>query len=111
MGSIKAGQGLADGTRRSRFLTPARRPDTPPAQAKAEAGGMTHKEETRMADTASLIEAMRERADALSGLGHRERFDLTDLKEAILLDATGPKRTFPPATRRRKRCSSFPPTR
>lgn len=44
-----------------------------------------------MADTASLIEAMRERADALSGLGHRVRFDLTDLKEAILLDATGPE--------------------
>jgi len=42
-----------------------------------------------MADTSSLIEAMRERADALAELGYKVRFDLTDSKEAILLDATG----------------------
>ncbi|TCT03477.1 SCP2 sterol-binding domain-containing protein [Aquabacter spiritensis] len=42
-----------------------------------------------MADTASLIEALQARADALSGLGHRIRFDLTDVKDSILLDATG----------------------
>ncbi|MEP9350693.1 SCP2 sterol-binding domain-containing protein [Xanthobacter sp. KR7-225] len=41
-----------------------------------------------MADLASLVEAMRERADALSELGYKVRFDLTDTGEAILLDAT-----------------------
>lgn len=42
-----------------------------------------------MADLSSLVEAIRERADALSELGYRVRFDLTDTGEAILLDATG----------------------
>lgn len=42
-----------------------------------------------MADVSSLIEAMRERADALKELGYRVRFDLSDTGEAILLDATG----------------------
>ena len=42
-----------------------------------------------MADLSSLIEAMRERADALKELGYRVRFDLSDTGEAILLDATG----------------------
>ena len=43
-----------------------------------------------MAETSALIDLMRERSDALSGLGHRVRFDLTDSGAAILLDATGP---------------------
>lgn len=43
-----------------------------------------------MADLSSLIDAMTERADALSALGHRVRFDLTDINQSILLDATGP---------------------
>ncbi len=43
-----------------------------------------------MADLASLIDAITDRADALSSLGHTVRFELTDTQEAILLDATGP---------------------
>lgn len=43
-----------------------------------------------MAETSALIDLMRDRADALSGLGHRVRFDLTDSGTAIVLDATGP---------------------
>ena len=43
-----------------------------------------------MTDTSILIEAMEARAEALAGLGHRVRFDLTDTDETILLDATGP---------------------
>ena len=42
-----------------------------------------------MADLSSLVEAMRERSGALSELGYKVRFDLTDTGEAILLDATG----------------------
>lgn len=34
------------------------------------------------------MEAMREKADGLSQLGYKVRFDLTDTGEAILLDAT-----------------------
>lgn len=41
-----------------------------------------------MADVSSLVEAMRERADALKELGYKVRFDLTDAGSAILLDAT-----------------------
>ncbi|MFG1423869.1 SCP2 sterol-binding domain-containing protein [Roseixanthobacter liquoris] len=43
-----------------------------------------------MADLSSLIELMNDRAGALSELGYRVRFDLTDTDESILLDATGP---------------------
>lgn len=43
-----------------------------------------------MADIASLIDNLNERADALSSLGHTVRFELTDTQQAILLDATGP---------------------
>lgn len=42
-----------------------------------------------MADVSSLVDSIRERADALSELGYKVRFDLTDTGEAILLDATG----------------------
>ncbi|QRG05115.1 SCP2 sterol-binding domain-containing protein [Xanthobacter dioxanivorans] len=41
-----------------------------------------------MADLSSLVDAMRERSGALSELGYKVRFDLTDTGEAILLDAT-----------------------
>jgi len=41
-----------------------------------------------MADVNSLMEAMREKADGLSELGYKVRFDLTDTGEAIFLDAT-----------------------
>lgn len=41
-----------------------------------------------MADVSALIEAMRARADSLSMLGYRVRFDLTDTNESLLLDAT-----------------------
>lgn len=43
-----------------------------------------------MADLSSLIELMNDRSGALSELGYRVRFDLTDTDESILLDATGP---------------------
>ena len=42
-----------------------------------------------MADAESLIAGMRDRADALRGLGYRVRFDLSDTEESIMLDATG----------------------
>lgn len=42
-----------------------------------------------MADVSALIETMSERADALSELGYKVRFDLTDKNESLLLDATG----------------------
>ncbi|WP_454916718.1 SCP2 sterol-binding domain-containing protein [Xanthobacter sediminis] len=42
-----------------------------------------------MADVSALIDAMRERADALSTLGYKVRFDLTDTDSSLLLDATG----------------------
>lgn len=41
-----------------------------------------------MPDTESLLAGMRSRADALRTLGYRVRFDLTDLEESILLDAS-----------------------
>ena len=41
-----------------------------------------------MADVNSLMEAMRERADGLSELGYKVRFELTDTGESILLDAS-----------------------
>ncbi len=43
-----------------------------------------------MADLATLIDNLTERADALSSLGHTVRFELTDTQQSILLDATGP---------------------
>lgn len=43
-----------------------------------------------MADIATLIDNLTERADALSSLGHTVRFELTDIQQSILLDATGP---------------------
>ena len=46
-----------------------------------------------MADIATLIENLNERADALASLGHTVRFELTDTQQAILLDATGPSVT------------------
>lgn len=42
-----------------------------------------------MADVPALLDAMRERADALSALGYKVRFDLTDTDSSLLLDATG----------------------
>ena len=50
-----------------------------------------------MADTESLLAGMRTRADALRHLGYRVRFDLTDLEESILLDATGGAPSVEPA--------------
>ncbi len=41
-----------------------------------------------MADIGTLVESIEERADALSTLGYKVRFDLTD-GGSILLDATG----------------------
>jgi len=41
-----------------------------------------------MPDTESLLAGLRSRADALRNLGYRVRFDLTDLEESILLDAS-----------------------
>ncbi len=41
-----------------------------------------------MADVATLVEAIEERSDALSTLGYKVRFDLTD-GGSILVDATG----------------------
>lgn len=41
-----------------------------------------------MADIPTLLEAMQERAESLSTLGYKVRFDLTDAGESILLDAT-----------------------
>jgi putative sterol carrier protein len=43
-----------------------------------------------MADAATLMAAMQEKAPLLRRLGYRMRFDLTDLGESVLLDATGP---------------------
>ena len=43
-----------------------------------------------MADIGTLVESIEERAEALSTLGYRVRFDLTD-GGSILLDATGGK--------------------
>ncbi|NOG73849.1 SCP2 sterol-binding domain-containing protein [Roseicella sp. DB1501] len=42
-----------------------------------------------MADAATLMAAMQEKAPLLRRLGYRMRFDLTDLGESVLLDATG----------------------
>ncbi len=44
-----------------------------------------------MVDLSSLLETLNERTEALSTLGHRVRFDLTDTGTSILLDATGPQ--------------------
>jgi len=41
-----------------------------------------------MADIGTLVESIEERADALSTLGYKVRFDLTD-GGSILVDATG----------------------
>lgn len=43
-----------------------------------------------MADIATLIDNLTDRADALASLGHTVRFELTDTQQSILLDATGP---------------------
>jgi putative sterol carrier protein len=42
-----------------------------------------------MADTETLLAAMRSKAGALRRLGYRIRFDLTDTGESLLLDGTG----------------------
>ncbi|BAF88973.1 MULTISPECIES: SCP2 sterol-binding domain-containing protein [Azorhizobium] len=42
-----------------------------------------------MAEIATLIDALEERASALSALNHTVRFDLTDSGQSIHLDATG----------------------
>ena len=52
-----------------------------------------------MADAESLLAGMRTRAGALRRLGYRVRFDLTDLEESILLDASdGGAPSIEPAT-------------
>lgn len=42
-----------------------------------------------MADLSTLVEAMKEREGALSELGYKVRFDLSDTGQSLLLDATG----------------------
>src|SRR5438874_1711368 len=42
-----------------------------------------------MADAETLMAAMQAKAGVLRRLGYRIRFDLTDLNESVLLDATG----------------------
>jgi putative sterol carrier protein len=42
-----------------------------------------------MSDTDEVMDRMREKAATLARLGYRLRFDLTDLGESILVDATG----------------------
>lgn len=42
-----------------------------------------------MPDALSLIDTLSEHGDALAALGHKVRFDLSDLGTSILLDATG----------------------
>ena len=44
-----------------------------------------------MADAETLMAAMQAKAGVLRRLGYRMRFDLTDLGESVLLDATGPE--------------------
>lgn len=51
-----------------------------------------------MVDTATLMAAMREKAGVLRQLGYRIRFDLTDIGESVLLDATGAEAEITPAT-------------
>ncbi|MFC7474720.1 SCP2 sterol-binding domain-containing protein [Dankookia sp. GCM10030260] len=48
-------------------------------------------------DSASLMAAMQEKAELLQQLGYRMRFDLTDIGESVLLDATGPGVAIGPA--------------
>jgi putative sterol carrier protein len=50
-----------------------------------------------MADAETLMAAMRDKADKLRRLGYRMRFDLTDIGESVLLDATGPEPAIGPA--------------
>jgi len=42
-----------------------------------------------MANAETLMSAMRDKAGVLRRLGYRMRFDLTDIGESVLLDATG----------------------
>ena len=44
-----------------------------------------------MADAETLMAAMQTKARVLRRLGYRLRFDLTDIGESVLLDATGPE--------------------
>ena len=44
-----------------------------------------------MANAETLMSAMRDKAGVLRRLGYRMRFDLTDIGESVLLDATGPE--------------------
>ncbi len=44
-----------------------------------------------MANAETLMSAMRDKAGVLERLGYRMRFDLTDIGESVLLDATGPE--------------------
>jgi len=50
-----------------------------------------------MSDTADLIARMQARAGRLRELGYRLRFDLTDIGQSILIDATGPTLEIAPA--------------
>lgn len=50
-----------------------------------------------MIDAASLMAAMQEKSGVLRQLGYRMRFDLTDIGESVLLDATGPEVAIGPA--------------
>jgi len=43
-----------------------------------------------MVDAETLMAAMQAKADVLRRLGYRIRFELTDIGESVLLDATGP---------------------
>jgi putative sterol carrier protein len=51
-----------------------------------------------MADAETLMAAMREKAGVLRQLGYRMRFDLTDIGESVLLDATGAEAEIGPAS-------------
>jgi len=51
----------------------------------------------RMSDMGELIAGMQAKAAALGRLGYRLRFDLTDLDQSILVDATGAAAEIAPA--------------
>ncbi|MCK8785715.1 SCP2 sterol-binding domain-containing protein [Roseomonas sp. NAR14] len=52
--------------------------------------------EEQVAELDTILARIRARAAALRGLGYRVRFELTDLDESILLDATGGQVTVEP---------------
>src|SRR4051812_11276435 len=61
---------------------------------RASNASMRHNERLRrspVADAATLMAAMHDKAGTLRRLGYRMRFDLTDIGESVLLDATGPE--------------------